>query len=332
MKIEKLPSGSYRVQKQFAGRRYNLTFDHSPKKKEIEMALMEKVARDPAYSKIGTIEYYSKKYIQKKKDEKKSDTTIKAYESIFKNTPKEFKAFEIGSITNYTMQILCDEYFKKHSAKSTRNYISFYSSVLAEYRPSFILSIKLPPNTKKMVYEPTTKDVKRILKYSKGSDYELLLRLCANGLRRGEACAITSADITDDNILTVNKDKIIDLNNKQVIKDTPKTSASNRRILIPADIADMIREKGFVYDGYLNSVNKYLRRCQDALDIPHFTLHTLRHFAAALMLKHGFTVIQIEDYMGWEHGSKTMEKVYAYNLDPEESQADIANVFSSLMD
>ncbi|MDD6633652.1 MAG: tyrosine-type recombinase/integrase [Lachnobacterium sp.] len=77
----------------------------------------------------------------------------------------------------------------------------------------------------------------------------------------------------------------------------------------------------------MHTINEYLHKCQDALDIPRFRLHVLRHFAAAYLLKNGFNSTQIEDYMGWEHGSSVMQKVYAYYLNPHESQQDIASVF-----
>ena len=48
MKVEKLPSGSFRVRKTYKGKSYSLTFDHRPTKDMILQALMERVQSDPA--------------------------------------------------------------------------------------------------------------------------------------------------------------------------------------------------------------------------------------------------------------------------------------------
>ena len=42
MKLEKLPSGSYRAQKMYKGKRYRITFDHKPSEKELTIAFAEK--------------------------------------------------------------------------------------------------------------------------------------------------------------------------------------------------------------------------------------------------------------------------------------------------
>ena len=218
---------------------------------------------------------------------------------------------------------------------STNSLISFWKTITTQKRTDFSPNIRLPAKKSTIAeYKPTLKDIKRILAYLKDNErYYVVVRLLVNGLRRGEACAITKADLSDDNILTISKDMIVDENNKQVIKDVPKTDVSYRSILIPADLADLIRQcDGYVFQGNMHTINEYLHTVQDKLGIPRFRLHILRHFAAAVMLKNNFNTIQIEDYMGWEHGSHTMEKVYAYDLEPEESQKDIAAVFSDLVE
>jgi len=44
----------------------------------------------------------------------------------------------------------------------------------------------------------------------------------------------------------------------------------------------------------------------------------------------GFTRDQILQFCGWEKSSNVMERVYSYNLDPEESQKDISDAFDNL--
>lgn len=62
MKITKLPSGSYRVQKMVDGKRYSLTFEKRPTQKEIETAISE--ITNGAYTGKKTFEQCSNEYIQ----------------------------------------------------------------------------------------------------------------------------------------------------------------------------------------------------------------------------------------------------------------------------
>ena len=66
MKIEKLPSGSYRVRKTYKGKTYTKIFDHKPTDKEAMIAMSE-IMQDDTQIK-GTFKKYAKEYIAKRKD------------------------------------------------------------------------------------------------------------------------------------------------------------------------------------------------------------------------------------------------------------------------
>lgn len=331
MKIEKRGTSSYRIQSMYKGKRYSITFDHKPTQKEITIALAEKYQKNET-RKNGTVEHYAQKYIDNKRKYGLSPTTIRGYLSMVKNTPVWFKELSFYDIDSKALQKMIDEYFETHSTQSTSHLKGFYLCVLKEYRPESVFTIKnSPKQVKKMVYQPTTTDIQRIKEAIKGTRYSVFIQLAILGLRRGEIAALTVDDLSEQNILTINKDMIQDENRDFVIKETPKTSASNRRILIPAALADEIRQQGYIYKGGLGMPNKYLHTVQDKLGIPNFHLHILRHFAAAYLNKLGFTRDQILEFGGWEKGSNVMEKIYSYNLDPEESQKDIATAFDSLL-
>lgn len=248
------------------------------------------------------------------------------YKSITRNTPDWFKDIPVEDLTESTIQKAIDEYASTHAPKSTNNMIGFYKCVFADLSHLNLNMVKPLKKIKKAEYEPTTRDVQRILDYIQCSRYECVLNLACIGLRRGEAIAITSDDL-DGDILTINKDTVLNTDNTYIIKDHPKTEVSNRRILIPHQIADMIREQGYAFKGNPHTINEYLHKVQDQLGIPRFRLHILRHFASATLHKNGFTDKQIMQYMGWS-SITTLHQTYNYNLDPEESQRDIADVFS----
>lgn len=329
MKIDK-HGQMYRVRKRVKGKSYTLLFDTKPSEKDILIKLAEEMTATDEYAPAGSVKYYAKAYIVKLRKDGRSSTTLNSYSSIITNTPEWFLLSELKDVTSESLSKCIREYSATRSPKSVANFYGFYRSVLADFRPNSTFKVKLPKREKKYQYEPSTKDIKAILEYTKGTEYELFLRLASIGLRRGEIGALSSKDLSNDNILTINKDMVRSENKVFVIKNHPKTSASNRRILIPSDIADMLRNKGQAYAGNLDTVNKYLGRVQQRLDIPKFRLHIMRHFASAYLVKNGFTKEQVLEYMGWEKGSTVMERVYSYNLDPEESQKDIADAFKSL--
>lgn len=332
MTTEKLPNGHYRVRQYTNGKRYSVTFNHKPTQKEILTALAEKMDQiEPDLTIKGSVEDYALKLIDLKRKQGKSTTTLNSYNSIVKNTPEKFLTAHLGAIKDKDCKELVREYSSNHSAKSTRNLWSFYHSVIREYRPEYTPHVELPTVEKTVEYEPSTKDIQRVIEESVGSAYELPLKLAMLGLRRGEICALTVDDLDHDNILVINKDMVLDEHNKYIIKPSPKTAASNRRILIPTAIADLIREKGYIFQGNPHTINEALHRYQDKLGIPRFRLHLLRHFAAAYLHQQGFTDAQILAYGGWENGSDVMQRVYRYNLDPEKSQTDIVNKFNDLI-
>lgn len=330
MTIEQLPSGSYRIRQFYNGKRYSVTVPYKPTKKEAMKLISDKMEQEDCTAATSVVDNattgaFIDKYIDLSRSRKRTPATLNSYNSIKRNLSEHFLSIRFFDLTSAAVQSEIKSYSENHSPKSVRNMYGLIKAVLDEYRPSFVLSVKLPHREKFHEYEPTSRDIQRITEYIAGSRYEIVIRLCIRGLRRGEALAITSSDVDEYDVLTIDKAIGITENNSYAVK-LPKTEASNRRIKISHDLADMIRScDGPVFVGNAHTVNEYLHKVQRALDIPSFRLHTLRHFCAAYLLKENrFTALQIKAYMGWEPDSNVMEKVYSYNLDPEESQDSIS--------
>lgn len=176
-------------------------------------------------------------------------------------------------------------------------------------------------------YIPSEDDVKRIFEYTKGSKWEVALKLCAMGLRRSEVCALTIDDLDDENVLTIDKALVLDEYNHFIVKTT-KTTDSTRRIIIPQDLADLIRKQGFVFNESPNSIYKHLKRCQKALGIPTFSPHKLRHFFVSYSHSMGIPDIYIQQ-MGGYKGTETMKKVYTHALN--QKSVKMQNKYSKAM-
>ena len=160
--------------------------------------------------------------------------------------------------------------------------------------------------------------MKKILKYSKGTEYEIPIILACYGLRRSEICALTLDDIEDD-IVTIDKAKVL-ADTETWVNKTTKTTSSTRQIIIPMEIADMIRKKGYIYKGHPNSINSFLVKTEDKLGIPHFPLHKLRHYFASKMSALNVPEADIMKMGGWET-DHVMKSVYRHSMINQEKDA-----------
>lgn len=330
MKIEEHGNG-YRVRKMYKGKTYTAYFDHKPSSKEIVAVLSSLMEGSGASSKgKGNVREAAEKYINDRREHGLSPSTLIGYKSSLRNTPDWFLKMNAFDVEQRDIEKLISEYSKKRSPKTVSNLSNFYKVVFRSIRPKFVYRVEIPKRVKKMKYEPTTKDVMAILDHARGTRYSVFLQLAVLGVRRGEIAALTLSDLNSFDVLTVNKDMIKSEGRGYQIKEIPKTSASNRRILIPSGLAEEIRAQGYVFKGDIAQPYKYLQRAQRDLGIPHFPLHIFRHFAAAYLNKMGFTRDQILQFCGWEKSSNVMERIYSYNLDPEESQKNISDAFDNL--
>ena len=88
MKIEQLPSGTYRVRKMYKGHKYFLLFDHKPTQKEIIERLnveMESIITTSADFKGCAMDYI------KSRNNVLSPSTVITYERLIKAMTDDFK-------------------------------------------------------------------------------------------------------------------------------------------------------------------------------------------------------------------------------------------------
>lgn len=330
MKIEKLPSGSYRVRKMYQGQSYSVTFDYKPTQKEVMQAIS--VELDKIKSSVNvrmTFQAAAEKYISSKSNVL-SPSSINGYSSVLRNISEHFKKKYINDITGIDIQKEINEYSMGRSAKTVRNAHGFISAVLGMFRPELTISTTLPQKIKNNEYIPTDEDVKQILNHSKGTVYEIPLMLATFGLRRSEICALTLDDL-NGNILTINKALVLNKDKEFVIKST-KTTEGTREIFIPDQLVALIKESGKIYDGFPGSILRYLNRTQDSLGIPRFKLHALRHYYASMAHSLGIPDSYIMQAGGWKSDT-TLKRVYRHAMEDkkEEMQKFAADYITELI-
>lgn len=319
MKIEQLPSGSYRVRKQINKKTITLVFEKKPTQAEVLRLLAERAESIPSK---GSFFARAQEYIRLR-DDIISPSTVPGYESMLRNLPKWFQMKDISTITQADLQRLVSEHASNHSPKTVHNVHGFVSAVLGQFRPNLKITTTLPQESQYDPYTPSYEEVKMILDASKDDvRYHIPFQLALMGLRRSEICALELSDISN-NILTINKAKVKDNNGKYVIKTT-KTKESTRKIYIPDFLVKEILQKGEIYSGYPNSILVALNRYQDRLGIPRFRLHDCRHFFASYAHWQGVSDADILASGGWKT-DHTMKRVYRHEMKAKESQEKIFN-------
>ncbi len=309
MKIEKSGSNSYRVRKMYKGQMYTVSFDRKPTQKEAMQAMAQKLDKVEKYKSM-TFTAAGEEYIESKRNVL-SPSTLRLYKVTINNISDKFNSMNVHDITTVDIQAEVNRLAKGHSPKTVRNYHGFISSVLGTFCPSLKISTTLPQKVKNEPYIPSDEDVQRILDCAKGTEYEVPIVLACYGLRRSEICALSPSDL-DGDIIHISRARVFGDSGECVDKGT-KTTSSTRDIIIPAEISEQIRLKGYVYKGHSNSITVYLRTVEDRLGIPRFTMHKLRHYFASKMSAMNIPDADIMRMGGWET-DHVMKSVYRHSM------------------
>lgn len=321
MTIEKLPSGSYRVRQMENGKLYSITLPYKPNKREAYELIQNKINR--VVDNSMTFQNAAEEYINIKNNVL-SPSTIRGYHSVLRNLPQYFLDMDISQIDEYTLQKFINEYAIDHTAKTVHNVNGFVMAVLRLFYPKVDISVTLPQKQRQERYTPTTEDIKRIMDASRDTKYYIPLFLACLGLRNSEICALTIFDLKGTE-LTINK-ALVYGDNGYVVKNVPKTDASNRIIVLPDAVAQSIKEQGYIYDGYPRQIDRHLRRMQKKLNIPSFGIHRMRHFFASYMHDLGYSDAIIQSLGGWATDN-VMKSVYRHALNEDSARMQMVSNF-----
>ena len=306
MTIEKLPSGSYRATVMQDGIRYRRTFDHKPTQKEVLQALSDAMESNHSSTHSGlSFEDAAAKFCESKKNTL-SPKTYREYTMQFKRLPEWFRLMNIYDVDQIALNQLVGELNADKKPKTVKNIHGMISSVMKTYRPNLAIRTALPQAQKVYPYIPSTVEIKLLLKNLENTEFEIPFILGCYGLRRSEICALTLDDL-EGTTIHINKALVQNADNEWVIKQT-KTTDSTRDVIIPKKVADKIRAKGYVYQGFPHSISRHISALEKKLGIPHFSMHKLRHYFASEMSSLGISDADIMALGGWstDHVMKTV--------------------------
>ena len=329
MKIERLPSGSYRIRKTYNKKTYSIILDHKPTQKEAVQLMAAELDKVIATDKETTFKALAGKYVEMKKNVL-SPRTIKEYANMCERLPQWFVDMDINKIDQPAINKLVNEISIQNGPKTVACKHGFVTAVMGVFRPDMKIYTRLPQREKKEPYIPTDEDVRRILSHAKGGPFEIPIILACYGLRRSEICALTPDDIEED-VVHINKALVQNRNKEWVVKTT-KTSSSTRDIVIPLEVANEIKERGYVYNGFPGSISNHLSRTQRQLGIEHFSVHKLRHYFASKLSAMNVPEADILKLGGWET-DHVMKTVYRHSMmaKEKEAQREVSNKLQSAL-
>lgn len=324
MTIEK-HGNKWRIRQMVDGHRYSITVDHKPSKAEAMTLLANQFSHPSAARPDQTFEDAAEAYISSK-DNVLSSSTIRGYRIILRGLPDALRLARLGTITAMLVQTTINDLTATKTPKTVKNWASFIMAVL-KAADLDIKAPRLPQKEKKLPYIPSEDDMKSLFAAIKGTRYEVAYALAALGLRLSEICALTIADL-DGCTLHITKAMVLGDGDEYVTK-APKTTDSTRDIAIPSELAELIRQQGYVYRGNPTSLTKHLYILQDKLGMPRFSVHKLRHFFASYMHQQGFTDKQIQEAGGWRTDN-IMKTVYQHAMEMDDAKRAMAGQISSL--
>lgn len=318
MAIEKLKSGHYRIRFEKDRKKYSITTDRKPTKRE-EAALiqeyMEKIQEQQNRKKNGSFLDFANEYIVSK-EKVLSASTIRGYKATLRGIPESFTGLPFYEIEQHDITRLVNDLVDKVKPKTIYNRHGLVVSVLKEFRPSFVVRTKLPRKEQKDIYTPSEKEVQALFTALKDTDEYIPICLATMGLRRSEIGALTLEDLSDDNVLTIDKAKVQNSDEKWIIQNYTKTERSNRKIPIPDELANRIRKQGYIYSHVLGKVYETMIKIEKELGLPQFGIHRLRSYFASKAHALGLADSVIMTLGGWK-SDNIMKNIYRKALNED---------------
>lgn len=269
---------------------------------------------------LTLIEWY-KKWLELYKSNVKQ-TTLNQYNVVMKHI-QDIVNKPLNKITS--IQIL--EQLNKISGSRTKQKVyelikSIFDKAIANeiIIKNPLLNIDKPKHKRKIGNALTSKDEKELEKLLIENNADMFLICLYQGLRRGEALALTGKDINlQNNLLTINK--ALNPNNKI---DTTKNEYSNRvmpifnkSIPILKKYADMGEKRIFTYT---------YKSCEDVFNTitnqlnGNYKIHSLRHTFITRCQENNIPLHIIQKWVGHNIGSNVTSQVYTHTRELAEAE------------
>lgn len=303
MNIRKNKAGNWEIRQMIDGKSYSKSIkgkkptEHEAMKIILEMVEAEKKPTSLTFRNGAT------NYI-KSRENVVSPATVREYTRKIDRLPEWFNELNIYKIDQTDMQRLVNELSANHKTKTVHDVHGFAVGVIRYFIPQAVFNTTFKQNDATERYMPSKEEVEKVINASVNTFYHIPLQLACYSLRRSEICALNKSDLSDSNMIHVNKALVQDVNKQWVIK-RPKTEDSDRYVPIDDDLAEEIRalDREQIYPYAPQNISNFLRRTQDKLGLPHFSVHCLRHYYASSLHLAGVDDITIQKTGGWKNNT-----------------------------
>lgn len=332
-KIERLPSGLYRT-RVYLGRTADgkirvKSLTHKDKKKLASMAASyADLYRDAAGK--DSFGKFAERYI-KERGAILSPSSIRGYSSIAEKLKKDYSAFyalSVNDVNQSAVQAVIGSLArKKKSPKTIHNYSGFISAVLS-YAKVPVPKVKLPAKVKAECYIPDTDTMRKVLRDVAGTRLEVPVNLAVLGLRRGEICGLSVSDL-NGNLIHIHNTKVY-TSDQKIVDKSPKTFESDRWVQLPVQLADRIRQQGYVTDYTPGALSEAWTKFLKKNGYRHFRFHDMRHFFVSFAhnILH-LSDAQIMKMGGWATPS-IMRTVYLQSMEDQKASDSVSTFLSTL--
>jgi integrase len=331
-KAKKLPSGSWRalvyIGKNAAGKRRYKSFTAATRR-EAEFLAAEYAAKRKASENVDmTLSEAYIKYIDIKRNTL-SPSTVREYVRASGRDFPELMPLRLSRITQEAVQSAVNVMAAAHSPKSVRNAHGLLSAVLRMFAPEISLHTRLPQGQRPEIYVPIEAEIEQLIRNITGTELEKAVLLAAFGsLRRSECCALTADDIRGDTV-SVTKAVVWSEDREWVLKP-PKSDAGYRDVKLPPFVIERLKPapNGRIVNIVSTTVTNYFHKALDAVGLPHFRFHDLRHYQASILHAMGVPDKYIMERGGWKTDS-TLKNIYQHTMSDrrKEIEADICQRF-----
>jgi integrase len=236
------------------------------------------------------------------------------------------RADEIKPIDVLEWQQSLEEYSYKYRKTLHGHLVGIYNYAEKYHDIPNVMKKADPPRNlevKKEMSFWTPEEFSAFIECVDAPEYEMFFRfLFATGCRRGEALAITWADL-DLKKCTVRicksvNHKIVGEHDKPYKVTTPKNEGSNRTIPMPTSLRDVLAEykKGredaaFVFGGEdpLSPTNiaRTLKNAAEKAGVKRIRIHDFRHSCASILISHGVSIVAVSRHLGHANTTQTLD-------------------------
>ena len=294
MKVEQLPSGSYRIRIMIDGHRYTFT-DKDKLRVKAKAAQFADEHREAVDN--PTLAQAMDKYIEERQ-KIRSPSTIRGYVDIRNRLTQDYPAIcnkKLTAIKESDLQSIVNTLGL--SPKTIRNYVGFIQAATGRK-----YNLALPQRKKAVVRIPNDMEVAGLIRLAQDMypDLEVPVMLgCFGPLRRSEICALTLDDFQGDWV-NITRGMVKDEHDQFQIKGIPKTTESARRIKLPHFVVRKIREQGYVTKYNPDQISHYFRRMQQRVGLEDiYNFHSTRHYCVSSLHANGLPDAYIMERGGW---------------------------------